>query len=288
MSAITDRIEGRKRDIGGFFVRRILPHHGGRMVGPWIFFDHMGPAEFVPGMGIDVRPHPHICLSTVTYLFEGEIRHRDSLGVVQDITPGAINWMTAGRGIVHSERTPPGPRASGQRIHGIQTWVALPDAELEREPGFVHIPARDVPVGEEGGATLRVLVGSAYGVTAPAPVFLPIFYVHVTATKPARCSIPSGYSERAVYVVSGAVNIGNKAIPPETMAILAPGTAPALTLDAGASVMLVGGEPVGKRLIWWNFVAADQERMEQAKADWKAGRFPSIPGETEFIPLPEG
>jgi redox-sensitive bicupin YhaK (pirin superfamily) len=253
----------------------------------------MGPAEFAPGTGIDVRPHPHICLSTVTYLFEGEIRHRDSLGVVQDITPGAINWMTAGRGIVHSERTPPGPRRAGQRMHGIQTWVALPDGQLEREPGFEHIPARNLPTGEEGGASVRVLVGSAYGMTAPAPVFSPIFYVHVEAPaartgKPARCPMPTGYSERAVYVVDGKVSLGNEAVPPGTMAVIASGAAPTLTLDAGANVMLVGGEPVGQRLIWWNFVAPGQERMEQAKADWREGRFPSIPGETEFIPLPEG
>lgn len=288
MSAISERIEGRTRDIGGFTVRRVLPYGGGRMVGPWIFFDHMGPAEFAPGTGIDVRPHPHICLSTVTYLFDGEIRHRDSLGVVQDITPGAINWMTAGRGIVHSERTAPVPREKGQRLHGIQTWVALPDDQLEREPGFEHIPARDLPTGEEGGARLRVLVGSAYGMTAPAPVFSPIFYVHVEAAKQARCPVPTGYSERAVYVVEGKVSVGNEAVAPGTMAVIAAGATPTLTLDAGANVMLVGGEPVGQRLIWWNFVAPDQARMEQAKADWREGRFPSIPGETEFIPLPEG
>jgi hypothetical protein len=288
MSAIVERIEGRPRDLGGGFkVRRVLPYGGGRMVGPWIFFDHFGPVEFAPGTGTDVRPHPHIGLATVTYLFEGEMRHRDSLGVVQDITPGAVNWMTAGRGIVHSERTPPAARAAGQRMHGLQTWVALPDDALECEPGFTHVAARDLPSGSEDGASLRVLVGSAFGLHSPAPTHSPMFYVHVDAKHAARCPVPSGYAERAVYAVHGAVSVGQEVVPVGTMVTIAPGAEPTVTLDAGASAMLVGGEPVGRRLIWWNFVAATQERMEQAKADWRAGRFPSIPGETEFIPLPE-
>jgi redox-sensitive bicupin YhaK (pirin superfamily) len=286
MSSIIDRIDSRPRDIGGFEVRRLLPYRGGKTVGPWVFFDHMGPAEFPAGTGMDVRPHPHIGLSTVTYLFEGEIVHRDSLGVVQAITPGAVNWMTAGSGITHSERTDPQRRTAAHRLHGIQTWVALPDHDVEMAPGFEHVPADKLPVWEENGASLRLLVGEALGHRSPAPSRSPLFYIHAETVSPARVTLPTGHAERALYVVVGGASMDGEAVLPGTMALIAPAVS-AIELEASSSVMLIGGAPVGPRLIWWNFVAPSQERMERAKADWRAERFASIPGESERIPLPE-
>ncbi len=286
MSSILEWIEGRARDVDGLAVRRVLPHRGGRMIGPWIFFDHMGPTELKPGHGMDVRPHPHICLSTVTYLFEGEILHRDSVGSVQTITPGAINWMTAGRGIVHSERTPGRLRKTGGRMHGIQTWVALPDAELERDPGFFHIPASDLPAWEKDGLQWNLLVGAAFGRKVALDVYWPMSYLHVTSQNGGGTTLPADFSERGIYTVNGEVRIDGEAIPVGTMASLAKGVTPELRLGAGASLMLIGGEPVGKRLIWWNFVAPTEARLEQAKQDWRAGRFARVPDETEFIPMP--
>jgi redox-sensitive bicupin YhaK (pirin superfamily) len=286
MSAIIERIDSRPRDIGGFGVRRVLPYRGGKTVGPWVFFDHMGPAEFPAGTGIDVGPHPHIGLSTVTYLIEGEIVHRDSLGVVQAITPGAVNWMTAGSGITHSERTDPQRRTAAHRLHGIQTWVALPDDDLEMQPGFEHVPADKLPLWEENGASLRLLVGEAFGRRSPVPARSPLFYIHVETRAAARVALPSGHAERALYVVSGSVVVDGEAVPPGTMACVDPSVS-AVELAADASVMLIGGAPLGKRLIWWNFVAATQERLERAKAEWRADHFARIPGEGERIPLPE-
>lgn len=280
-------ITGRARDLGdGFAVRRVLPHDGGKFIGPWIFLDEMGPATYPPGRGFDVRPHPHIGLSTVTYLFEGEMLHRDSLGFVQAIEPGAVNWMTAGRGIVHSERTSPEKRASGQRIHGIQTWVALPDADLECEPGFVHHPASSLPRFEHGGMQLCLIAGEAFGHRSPVDVRSPMFYVHIEAPAGGTLTLDTPYAARGLYVVHGDVSIDGEAVAPGTIAQLEPDTAPTLQAASGSRMMWLGGEPVGKRLIWWNFVARDAARLEQAKADWTAQRFDTVPGESEFIPLP--
>lgn len=286
-------IEGRARDIDGFSVRRILPSMSRRAIGPFVFFDHMGPASLPPGHGLDVRPHPHINLATVTYLFEGEIVHRDSLGSHQAIRPGAINWMTAGRGIVHSERTGPDERARGPHTHGIQLWVALPIEHEETEPEFHHHPASTLPeIKHElghGGARLRVLAGSAYGVTAPVRVFSPLFYVEAIMPTGSEVELPNDHHDRAAYVAEGSVECGAERAGPGSMLVIAPGRSATLTATADARVMLLGGAPLeGERHIWWNFVSSRKERIEQAKRDWKEGRFPKVPGdEAEHIPLPD-
>lgn len=287
MSPILQRIAGRARDLGdGFTVRRMLPFGHRQAVGPFIFFDHFGPVTLPAGQGMDVRPHPHIGLATVTYLFEGRIRHRDSLGSVQDIEPLAVNWMTAGRGIVHSERSRPEDRAIAQSIHGLQSWVALPSAEAECAPAFAHHPAGTLPQWQQGGARLRLIAGNAYGRESPAEVASPLFYVHAEWSSADRLALPEEHSERAVYVVRGAVTIGEERIEPGTMAVLAE-TATHLDAEAGTVAMLLGGAPLdGPRQLWWNFVATSEARMAQAKQDWAEGRFASVPGETEFIPLP--
>jgi len=286
--AIRRIIEPRPRDLGGFSVRRVLPAPGDQMVGPFIFFDHMGPADFAPGSGIDVRPHPHIGLATVTYLFEGSLLHRDSLGVVQSIEPGAVNWMTAGRGIVHSERTAPEPRRAGHRIHGIQSWVALPRSAEESEPSFRHHPAATLPEFTQGDATLRVVAGSAFGRAAPVEVAVPTLYVDIRLPQAGRLAVPPEHDERSVYVVEGSIEIDGTALEAGRMAVLEPGIDVVLRGVADARLMLAGGERAdGPRYIWWNFVSSSRERMEQAKRDWADGRFPQVPGETEFIPLPE-
>lgn len=285
------RIEGRPRDLGGFAVRRLLPHPALRTVGPFIFFDHLGPAEFPPGKGIDVRPHPHIGLATVTYLFEGALRHRDSLGFVQDIRPGAVNWMTAGRGIQHSERTPPEERAAGHRIHAIQTWVALPKAHEADPPAFVHHPAESLPVLDLSGCRAVLLAGTAFGATAPVAFPHPIFYLHVAGRAGAELALPDAHAERGIYVASGAIGIGDGTHGPGTM-IIAPAGPFRFTVAEAGHLMLFGGAPIdGPRHIWWNLVASDPAAIAAAKADWAAapqgGRFGTVPGETEWIPLPE-
>ena len=282
-------IEGRSRDLGGFTVRRLLPASAVAMVGPFLFFDHMGPAEFGPGQGIDVRPHPHINLATVTYLFEGEILHRDSLGSVQPIRPGEINWMTAGQGIVHSERTPPALRVGGSRVHGIQLWVGLPKAQEEVRPSFRHYSAADLPKLESGGASLRLLVGSAYGLASPVATLSELFYVDAALEPGAVLDLPREPSQRAVYVVAGEVACGAERGSEGQMLVFAPKVAVRLASAKGARLMLLGGEPLdGPRHIWWNFVSSSPERIEAAKRAWKAGGFPKVPGdEVEFIPLPE-
>ncbi len=282
-------IEGRPRDLGGFSVRRVLPSASRRLVGPFIFFDEMGPAAFAPGTGIDVRPHPHINLATVTYLFEGEITHRDSLGSHLSILPGAINWMTAGRGIVHSERTGPEQRESGGRLHGIQLWVALPRAHEEVEPEFFHHPAETLPHIEDGGVTLRVLAGSAYGKTSPVRTYSPLFYVDAKLPAGGRLVLPDEYAERAVYVVSGKVRAGTEIADSPRLLVFSPGKKAVLCADTSSRVLLLGGAPLdGERHIFWNFVSSSEERIERAKQDWREGRFPKVPGdEEEFIPLPE-
>jgi redox-sensitive bicupin YhaK (pirin superfamily) len=286
--AIETIIEARARDLGGFSVRRVLPSARRRLVGPFIFFDHMGPVAFAPGQGIDVRPHPHINLATVTYLFEGEIVHRDSLGSLQAIRPGAINWMTAGRGIAHSERTGPELRKTGSRLHGVQLWAALPKAHEETEPDFRHYPSATLPEIEQRGTRLRVLAGSAYGAASPVRSLWPLFYVEAAIPAGGELPPPAEHRERAAYVVEGVIRCGGERIGPSRMVVFAPGDTPPLHAESAARVMLLGGAPLdGERHIWWNFVSSSRERIERAKRDWKEGRFPRVPGETELIPLPD-
>lgn len=286
----TDRvlIEPRLRDLGGFSVRRVLPAPFHRTVGPFIFFDHMGPAVFAPGGGIDVRPHPHINLATVTYLFEGEIFHRDSLGSAQAIRPGAINWMTAGQGIVHSERTAPEVRAAGHRLHGLQIWVALPRAAEECAPSFHHHPADSLPVVSEGGVRARVLVGSAFGATSPVPTASPLCYADLELAAGALAPLPRDFSERAVYVVDGEVSLQGAPVAAGRMVLLAAEDAE-LRAESAARLVFIAGEPLdGPRFIEWNFVSSSRERIEEAKRAWREGRFPLVPGdEDERIPLPD-
>jgi redox-sensitive bicupin YhaK (pirin superfamily) len=286
-------ITTRTRDLGGFSVRRALPFAERRLIGPFIFFDHMGPARFAPGSGLDVRPHPHIGLATVTYLFDGVLEHRDTLGSLQTIVPGDVNWMTAGRGIAHSERTGEDARARGSSLHGIQAWVALPKDVEETTPTFAHHPRAALPEVERPGARLRVLAGRAYGARAPIGGLSPMFYVEAQLAERSALEVPDDYGERAVYVVAGAIECDGRVFDEGTMIVFRSG-APARIQTvsgprSGAHVMLLGGDALdGERHIWWNFVASSPARIERAKADWKAGRFGRIPGdEAEFIPLPE-
>lgn len=281
-------IDARKKDLGGFEVGRVLPFAKRRMVGPFIFLDHMGPADFRPGQGIDVRPHPHIGLSTVTYLFEGELTHKDSVGSDQGILPGEVNWMTAGSGIVHSERTAPEIRAAGARMHGMQAWVALPTEFEEVDPSFHHHSAADMPTFEGDGLTARLIAGEAYGGSAKVKTHSPLFYVHWEMGPDVRTTPPKGHSERALYVARGSVEVGDRIIHAGQMAVLEKTAEPVVRATEDSTVMLLGGEPVGPRHIWWNFVSSSQDRIEQAKADWKAGRMTLPAGDDqEFIPLPE-
>ena len=286
--AIETVIVPRARDLGGFEVRRALPSAKRQMVGPFIFFDQMGPAEFRLGDGLDVRPHPHIGLSTVTYLFDGEIMHRDSLGTELPILPGELNWMTAGRGIVHSERTASQLRATGPRLFGLQSWVALSAKDEENEPEFVHYDAGKMPVLSGDGTTVRVIAGSVLGETSPVRTSSPMFYADVIL--PAGRSIPldPDYDERAIYTVSGEVEIAGDAFGPAQLLVFHPGDRITIRARSDARFMMLGGEPMdGPRIIWWNFVSSRKDRIEQAKADWKAARFDTVPGDPEFIPLPE-
>jgi redox-sensitive bicupin YhaK (pirin superfamily) len=281
-------VEPKVRDLGGFSVRRVLPALRRRMLGPFVFFDHMGPHVFLPGEGMDVRPHPHIGLATVTYLFEGEIDHRDSLGSHRAVRPGAINWMTAGRGIVHSERTAMPVRQTGQRIHGIQLWVALPLAHEEREPEFFHHPSETIPRVTLPGAVLRVLAGSAYGQTSPVKTFSPLFYVDAHLDAGAELELPADYPERGAYLASGAITCGRETVHEPKLLVFRAGQSAVLRATSDARLVLLGGEPLeGPRHIWWNLVSSSQERIERAKQDWAERRFPLVPGdEEEFIPLP--
>ncbi|WP_394841700.1 pirin family protein [Pendulispora brunnea] len=278
-------ITGRARDIGGFDVRRILPYVQRRHIGPFVFVDHMGPAEFAAGRGMDVRPHPHIGLATMTYLLEGQILHRDSIGSDQVITPGAINWMTAGRGIVHSERTPAEFRKGGARLHGLQVWIALRTEDEECEPDFQHYAAEEF--AEVDG--VRVLVGDLYGVSSPVKTRSRLFYGDATLKKGASLPMDFAYEEAAAYVVSGAVSVGDVRVEAESMVVFTPGEKPVLRAEEGSRVMLLGGDCVdGPRYIEWNFVSSSHERIERAKREWRARSFPLVPGdEGEFIPLPE-
>lgn len=279
----------RTRDLGdGFAVRRALPHGRRQMVGPFIFFDHFGPVQFVAGHGMDVRPHPHIGLATVTYLFDGSIMHRDSEGHIQEIKPGAMNLMTAGRGIAHSERTPDVERARGQSMLGLQSWIALPAGREEIAPSFQHFSAETLPIVQDSGFKARVIAGSSFGATSPVDRVSEWFYVEVALDAGATVPLDADHEERAIYVVDGEIEIAGERFEGPRLLIFRPGDR--ITVRAGrpSRMMFLGGTALeGPRHIWWNFVSSSRERIAQAKADWKAGRFAAVPDETEFIPLPE-
>ena len=279
------RIVPRSRDLGdGFQVRRVLPSKDVRSVGPFVFFDEFGPTAFGPGQGFDVRPHPHIGLATVTYLLDGEILHRDSLGTIAAIRPGEVNWMTAGRGIVHSERTPPSLRTTGSQLAGVQTWIALPEAHEEDEPSFVHHDR--LPVHEADGASVRVILGRYAGASSPVRTLSETFYADAALNGGARMTLPASIPERAAYVVDGIVEIDGEQVQAGTMLLLPAGNDVRIEALVPARLMLVGGAPLGPRYVWWNFVSTRKERIREAAEDWTAGRFPPVPDEHELIPLP--
>jgi redox-sensitive bicupin YhaK (pirin superfamily) len=288
MTAGPDILKPNVRDLGEFQVRRLLPAFPHKMVGPFIFFDHMGPVRFAPGQGVNVRPHPHIGLATVTYLFEGAIVHRDSLGKVQRIEPGDVNWMTAGSGIVHSERSSPEDRAAGSPLHGIQTWVALPLAHEHAPPAFHHHPKATLPTITEAGAQLRVIAGHAWGMRSPVQAYSDMLYVAAEMHAGGRIALPAEHEQRGVYSVEGEVRVAGEPLAPQHMAVLPEGRTIGVEAVTAARVMLLGGEKMdGDRHIWWNFVASSRELIEDAKARRREQRFATVPGETEFIPLPD-
>lgn len=279
-------LKPREKDLGGFSVRRLLPTARRKMVEPWIFFDHMGPARFAAGQGITVRPHPHIGIATVTYLFEGEILHRDSLGSLQAIRPGDINLMVAGRGIVHSERERPEITATEHTLHGLQLWLALPEAFEETDPSFHHYPGDTIPALSVDGVAVRVMMGSAYGVTSPVRQFSETLYLEAHLHAGQTLALPEA-RERAVYVASGALKAQDTAMPARSMTVFADRPGIVVRATEAARIAVIGGAPVGEREIEWNFVSSRAARIEQAKRDWVDGRFPKVPGdEVEFIPLP--
>jgi redox-sensitive bicupin YhaK (pirin superfamily) len=286
--AIDQVIVPRTNDIGGFTVRRALPSARRRMVGPFIFLDHMGPAEFRSGQGIDVRPHPHIGLATVTYLFAGEIVHRDSIGSVVPIRPGAVNWMSAGRGIAHSERTASDHRVAGEPLHGLQCWVALPQNAEESAPAFAHYDVQDLPIERAEGKTIRVVAGRLYGLTSPVTTTWETIFADVSLDAGAKLPIDAETEERALYLVSGEIDIMGDRFSEGRLLVLRPGDRISLTAITASKLVLLGGATMDSpRHIWWNFVSSRQDRIEQAKADWKSGRFEPVPGDSERIPLPE-
>jgi redox-sensitive bicupin YhaK (pirin superfamily) len=282
-------LRGHARDVDGFTVSRVLPSLARKHVGPFTFFDHMGPSELPPGRGLDVRPHPHIGLATVTYVIEGEIIHRDSLGFAQAIRPGAVNWMTSGRGITHSERTSSELRQSGSKLHVVQLWVALPTSHEQIAPEFQHHPADTLPEFELNGVQLRLLAGSAYGRTSPVRIYSPLFYLEAALPAGSTLNLPEEHEQRGVYVLSGALSCEGEALEARSLGIFKPGGAPSVRAESASRILLLGGAPPdGPRYIEWNFVSSSRERIEQAKRDWQAGLFPKVPGdEIEFIPLPE-
>jgi len=292
-AAAADSIEmvivPRARDLGGFEVRRALPAARKQMVGPFIFFDQMGPALMQPGQGIDVRPHPHIGLATVTWLFDGSIYHRDSLGSSQPISPGELNWMTAGKGIVHSERTAPPELARERKVFGIQSWVALPKQFEETAPAFDHVEAHKLPVIDERGISARIIAGSLYGATSPVKTHSDLFYADVQMTAGTALPLPVEHEERGVYVAEGEIELAGQVFEEGRLLVFRPGDAITLRARTNARLMLLGGEPMdGPRYIWWNFVSSSKDRIEAAKDDWKQARFAIVPGdETDFIPLPD-
>src|SRR5690554_1953080 len=285
--AIVQLLQPRNRGLGGFSVRRVLPVVGRKMIGPWIFFDHMGPAHFAAGDGINVRPHPHIGIATVTYLFEGEILHRDSLGSLQPIRPGDINLMVAGHGIVHSERERPEITATDHTLHGLQLWLALPEAEEETDPAFYHYPESTVPSVSVGGVPVRVMMGTAYGETSPVKVFADTLYIEAWLKPGQKLTLPDA-RERGLYVAKGRLLAGETEIPEFSMAVLSEQQGVTVEAVEETRLALIGGEPLGKRFIEWNFVSSRKERIEESKKDWQNGRFPVVPGdESDYIPLPE-
>jgi redox-sensitive bicupin YhaK (pirin superfamily) len=279
----------RTRDLGdGFEVRRALPHGKRQMVGPFIFFDHFGPVQFMSGKGMDVRPHPHIGLATVTYLFDGSIMHRDSEGNIQEIQPGAMNLMTAGRGIAHSERTPDVQRRDGQQMLGLQSWIALPVASEEIAPSFQHYAAAALPTVADGGFTARIIAGSSFGKTSPVAMVSPWFYTEVSAQAGTSVPLDPDHEERAIYVIDGEVEIAGDRYAGPRLLIFRPGDRITVKAVSAVRMMFLGGDALeGPRHLWWNFVSSSKERIEQAKAEWKSGRFAPVPNEHEFIPLPE-
>ncbi len=281
-------IPAREKDLGGFHVRRVLPFAKHRMVGPWIFFDHMGPAQLDPGKGIDVRPHPHINLATVTYLFDGHIMHRDSLGTASLISPGDINLMVSGHGIVHSERENPATLQQPRTLDGLQLWLALPAAVEEIDPAFFHYDAAQIPEFAADGVSARVMMGQAFGLTSPVQTYAQTLYVEVKLKIGRELQVPMGVAERAIYVCKGTLGVEGMTLEAYHMAVLKAGTFVRLKALDECHFVIIGGENIGERHIYWNFVSSRPERIEQAKADWKEGRFPKVPGdEVEFIPLPE-
>lgn len=287
MSRVTV-IAGRDHDLGGgFVVRRLLPDAKRRTVGPFVFLDHIGPHDFAPGQGVDVRPHPHIGLSTLTWLWHGALRHRDSVGSVQVIRPGDVNWMSAGRGIVHSERTPDAERAQGHRIEGLQTWLAMPEEEAEAEPLFQHVPAADVPTLHREGVDIAIVAGHAFGQRSPVRTHVDTLYASLHFAAGSSLVIDPGREERAIYPLEDGLMLDDEPLMARRLHVLEDPGAQRLSARAPVRAVLLGGAPVGPRLLWWNFVATTRQRIEEAKADWVAQRFGAVPGESESIPLPE-
>ena len=288
MSKITQILAPHVKDLGGFNARRSLPHDEVMTVGPFIFFDHLGPAVFATGKGVDVRPHPHINLATVTYLFEGSLLHRDSLGSVQEIHPGAVNWMSAGQGIVHSERSPESDRAAESTLHAIQIWVALPESEEETKPWFHHYPAEDIPTWTENGVTITLIAGSAWERTSPVKTASRIIYLDLLLAPGTKITLTGDrHNERAIYTVTEGLLVDGKELEQHRLALLSAEGEVELSANTQARCTIIGGEPLGKRYKWWNFVSSSQERIERAKSDWQNQKFPQVPEETEFIPLPD-
>ncbi|MFM2317896.1 MAG: hypothetical protein RLZZ215_517 [Pseudomonadota bacterium] len=280
-------LTGHIQDLGGFSVRRLLPHQAQRAVGPWVFFDHLGPAQFAPGVGINVRPHPHINLATVTYLFTGEILHRDSLGNLQAIHPGDLNLMIAGRGIVHSERETEAAKQQTRDLHGLQLWLALPEAAEEIEPEFLHYPSASLPALTLQSVPVRVLIGTAYGVSSPVKTLSPTLYIEADLQAGQSLALPEGVSELGIYVASGQLQLGEQNLDAYTLTALDSPYQGELVAQSASRIAIIGGAPLGKRYMWWNFVSSRKERIEEAKLEWKNRSFPLVPGdEQEFIPLP--
>ena len=287
-SPIETVILPRRRDVGGFDVMRALPSAEQKAVGPFVFFDQFGPLQLTRGRSLEVRPHPHIGLATVTYLFAGTIMHRDSLGTVQPIQPGEVNWMTAGRGIVHSERTSDAGNPPGAQLFGLQTWVALPKAREEIEPAFAHHECTELPEIEGDGVWSRIILGSCFGRSSPVVTYGDPVYVDYRLSAGSRVSLPAEIEERAAFIISGELHIANEKLLPGTLAVFTPKAQVVLSALVATQFVLIGGPKLdGPRIVWWNFVSSSPERIEAAKADWRAGRFASVPGDNEFIPLPE-
>ena len=284
---IKHKLTPAEKDLGGLIVRRLFPVVGHKNVGPFVFFDHFGPVDFAPGEGMDVRPHPHIGLSTVTYLFEGEILHRDSLGVVQAIKPGEINLMVSGKGIVHSERTAPEIRVTGQKSHGLQLWLALPGEDEDCDPAFYHYDATEIPSLSQKGCQLKLLIGEAYGLCSPVITNCPTLYFECQIEAGADLALPGNVAELGIFMISGQVKVGDDTINQHQLAILDSSQLESISASEQSHFVVIGGEPQGKRHIYWNFVSTSRDKIEQAKSDWRQGRFAPVPGETEFIPLPD-